>query len=174
MIVALVPIIGMETLLIRKRLPYKPWPILRATAVANLVSTIVGIPLTWLVLAPCQMVIGLAVYRIPAMQNWDGPMARVISVVLSAAWLPPFQIEASPWIVPLAALVLLVPFFFVSVWSERLVMERMLPVAATEVALEGEVSDSRLRRAVRDANLLSYGFLFILTCGWLTWYLLHK
>ena len=71
-------------------------------------------------------------------------------------------------------LVLLVPFFFVSVWSERLVMQRMLPVTTADVVPEGEVSELKLRRATRDANLLSYGFLFALTCAWLIWNSLHK
>jgi hypothetical protein len=77
------------------------------------------------------------------------------------------------WAVPLATLVLLVPFFYVSVWTEYYVMQRMLPVAATEVAQEGEISRGKLARAVRDANLLSYVFLFIFVCLSLVWSWLH-
>jgi hypothetical protein len=172
MVVALVPVIGMEALLIRRRLGYKPWPVFRATAVANLVSTIVGVPLTWLALVACETFIGPAVSRIPGIQNWHGPVARVIGIMFTAAWLPPWGITSSS--IPLAMLVLLVPFFFVSVWSERLVMKHMLPVTAEEVMPEGQVSEQKLRRAVRDANLLSYGFLFALTCMVLLWRLLHK
>ena len=172
MVAALVPVIVMEALLIRKRLGYKPWPIIRATAVANLVSTIVGIPLTWLALVACEIFIGGAISRIPAVERWHGPMARVITFVFQAAWLTPWGTTSLS--IPLAMLVLLVSFFFVSVWSERLVMQRMLPVTTADVVPEGEVSELNLRRATRDANLLSYGFLFALTCAWLIWNSLHK
>jgi hypothetical protein len=172
MVVALVPVIGMEGLLIRKRVVYKPWPIFRATAAANLVSTIVGVPLTWLALLACETVIGPALSQIPGIQNWHGPVARAVGFVFTAAWLPPWGTTSSS--IPLAMLVLLVPFFFVSVWSERLVMKRMLPVSAEEVAPESEVSKGQLWRAVRDANLLSYGFLVAVTCAWLIWDSLHK
>lgn len=172
MVVALAPIIVMEALLIRKRIGYKPWPIFRATAVANLVSTIVGVPMTWLALVACEMFIGTAVSEIPAIQNSHSPLARVIAFVFAAAWLPPGAKSSS---VLLATLVLLVPFFFVSVWSERYVMKRMLPVTNAEVvALEGEISELTLQRAVRDANVLSYGFLFAFTCAWLVWNLSHR
>ena len=164
MVVALVPVIAMEALLIRQRVVYKPWPIFRATAAANLVSTIVGIPLTWLALVACEM-------AVPEI-HWHGPVARVIGFVFTAAWLPPSGTPSSS--IPLAALVLLVPFFFVSVWSEWLVMKNMLPVSAAEVAPEGEVSKRQLWRAVRDANFLSYGFLVALTCTWLIWDSMHR
>jgi len=87
MVIALVPVIAMEALLIRKRVVYKPWPIFRATAAANLVSTIIGIPLTWLALVACEMLIGPALSRIPGIQNWHGPVARTIGFVFAAAWL---------------------------------------------------------------------------------------
>jgi hypothetical protein len=172
MVIALVPVIALEALLIRKRVPYEPWPIVRATAAANLVSTILGIPLTWLALVAFEMVVSLALSLKPGIHNWHGPVARAIGFVFSAAWLPPFGITRSS--IPLAALVLLVPFYFVSVWSERLVMKRMLRVTTEEVAPEGGVSKTQLWRAVRDANLLSYGFLVTLTCGWLIWESVHK
>jgi len=172
MVIALVPVIAMEALLIRKRVVYKPWPIFRATAAANLVSTIIGIPLTWLALVACEMLIGPALSRIPGIQNWHGPVARTIGFVFAAAWLPPWRNASS--LIPLAMLVLLVPFFFVSVWSERLVMKRTLAVTATEDVPGGEISKGKLWRAVRDANLLSYGFLVAVTCAWWIWQSLHK
>jgi hypothetical protein len=172
MVIALVPVIALEALLIRKRVPYEPWPIVRATAAANLVSTILGIPLTWFALVTFEMVIGFALSLIPGIQHWHGPVVRAIGFIFTAAWLPPFGVTRSS--IPLAALVLLIPFYFVSVWSERLVMKRMLQATSEEVAPEGGASRVQLWRAVRDANLLSYGFLVALTCGWLIWKLVHN
>jgi hypothetical protein len=167
MVIALVPVIALEALLIRKRVPYEPWQIVRATAAANLFSTIIGIPLTWLGLVAFEMVIGFAVSLIPGIQHWHGPVARAIGFIFAVAWLPPFGVTRAA--IPLAALVLLIPFYFVSVWSERLVMKRMLQATSEEVAPEGGVSKKRLWRAVRDANLLSYGFLVFVTSMWLIW-----
>jgi hypothetical protein len=172
MLIALAPIIGMETLLICRRLAYRPWPVLRATAAANVLSTIVGIPITWLALLACEMLIGITVSSIPALDKSHSPAMQVVGFILSAAWLPPMT-GNNWWAVPLATLVLLVPFFFVSVWTEYYVMQRMLPVAATEAAQEGEISRGKLARAVRDANLLSYVFLFIFVCLSLVWSWLH-
>jgi hypothetical protein len=65
--------------------------------------------------------------------------------------------------------VLLIPFFFVSVWIEQKVMEHMLPV--TEAL---EVNEKVLRSAVRGANLISYGFLFAFAMTWLSWGVFHR
>jgi hypothetical protein len=174
MVIALAPIIAVEALLIRKRMTIETWPIVRATAAANVASTIVGIPLTWGILFLCQMGLGLATSRIARLENSnvDSPLAQVIVTVLAPAWIAPTD-EAGSWAVPLAALVLLVPFFLVSVWLETLVMERMLPVTAGEILQEGQVSKLSLRRAVRDANLLTYAALFTIACVWLVWGVFH-
>ncbi len=174
MVMALIPIVAIEALLIQRRVHYKNWPVIRATALANIVSTVLGVPLTWGALFLCEIAAGFLVTWLPTPHmNWNSPIAQVISVFISAPWIAPSD-ETGTWAVPLAALVLLVPFFFVSVWSERLVMEHMLPVTSSDVSQPGELSESRLRIAVRDANLLSYGGLFLLTCFWMIWELFHR
>jgi hypothetical protein len=174
MIAALIPIVVVEALVIQRRVAYKTWPVFRATAVANLASTLIGIPLTWIVLVLCEMAIGAAALLIPAVRhgNWNSPIARVVSTILSAPWLAPAE-NTGPWVVPLAVLVLLVPFFFASVWSERFVMERMMPVAV-DASPEAEISKPKLRKAVLEANLVSYAALFGLTSVWLVWATLHR
>lgn len=176
MIFALVPIVIVEWLFLRRRVPNgRPWPMLRATIAANVVSTIIGVPLTWGALVVCELGVGFAASFVPAFDklSWNSPIAQIVMTILSAPWIAPSE-DMGLWPVPLASLALLVPFFFVSVLSERFVMEQMLPVTASDSPDDGEISEANLRRAVRDANLLTYAGLFALTCIWLISSLLQK
>src|SRR5205814_757981 len=116
----------------------------------------------------CEMAVwmGLARYTVFGSSSWNSPISQIIGTFLSAPWIAPVD-DSGSWAVPLAALVLLVPFFFVSVWVEQRVMEHFLPVTTAEVAQANEVSATALRRAVRGANLLSYGFMFSFATVWL-------
>ena len=84
---------------------------------ANVVSTIFGVPLTWVVLTA----ISLGVQYVESSLGLRVPIHKYAGVfghvVANAAWVPPY-IEGMHWMVPLAALILLLPFFFVSTWIE--------------------------------------------------------
>jgi hypothetical protein len=71
------------------------------------------------------------------------------------------------WLIPAAILVLLVPFFFASYGIEYLVIKSMVGMP------EGgppNLAYSRVRIAVRNANLITYGAMFVGTAVWLlTW-----
>lgn len=138
-------------------------------------STIFGIPLTWGVVFVGELIAGFTIFQIPGLKNakWDGPVPQAVMTILTAAWIAPSD-ETGTWAVPLAALVLLVPFFIVSVWWERVIMEHMLPTTNADAPQDGEVPEKTLRRAVREANLASYAGLFAITCAWLAWEILHK
>jgi hypothetical protein len=135
MIVLLLPIIAAEMVIIVRRIPVPRTKVLWTTAIANLVSTIVGVPLTWGVLFLCEMGLWttLAHTTIFGGSSWNSPISRVVGTVLSAPWIAPAS-DTGSWAVPLAARALLIPFFFVSVWVERRVMEHFIPVTtATDV-----------------------------------------
>ncbi len=55
MLLALIPIVGIEAWIMRPRLTLTPGKALRLSAIANLVSTVVGIPLTWVVLVGLEL-----------------------------------------------------------------------------------------------------------------------
>ncbi len=119
---------------------------LKVSAAANLVSTIIGIPLSWYLLALLEM----------PWTNWfmppDTRMRELLAVTVGSPWLfPPDPRRDLPWMVPAAGLSLCVPFFFVSVASEALFARLILGA-------------SRRREALRwawMANVLSY-FLIVL------------
>ena len=146
----------------------------KASAVANAVSTVLGVPLTWGILLVAEMGIGLGANSIPALRNgdWKSPIAQVAITILTAPWIGPSEGMAQ-WAVPLAALVLLLPFFLVSVWSERRVLEHMLPVTSSDAPPEGEINRRRVRAAVRDANVVSYAILALITLMALVWGIRH-
>jgi hypothetical protein len=89
---------------------------------ANLASTLVGIPVTWFLLA---MVVaeGAQVWTPP-----DTAAGRIAEVTLGSPWLLPR--EAHPdhfaWMVPAAGLTLCIPFFFMSVVCEGLIARLLL------------------------------------------------
>ncbi|HUO60690.1 MAG TPA: hypothetical protein VMU24_08475 [Candidatus Acidoferrales bacterium] len=164
-LVLLIPIIIIEAAVIQRRLQYDEfWPVLRASAAANVVSTILGIPLTWVL------------YLLPFGFNVQNRVADAVLDTVIWPWAAPSALTRA-WAVPLADvvfLVLLVPYYFVSVWSESKVMERMLPLGAETtdgqmlpIALPQNkcaIEQSTLRRAVWVANLLSYALMFSVFC----------
>lgn len=151
MLVALVPVIWIEAHygLRRLGLPYRQ--ALGVSAAANAVSTVIGIPIIWGVLAMLQTISGGdTAYGLRTFS------AKLLAVTWQAPWLMPYQDDLR-WMVPAAALCLLVPFFFASVSIEYQVARRMLSTTARD----------RVRAAVWRANLLSYVLLVVLAIAWL-------
>jgi hypothetical protein len=140
MLIALLPITGIESLVYYKRLgrPFKDafWGAL----FSNLWSTLVGVPLMWLPLVIVQLSIGGG-------RAWgmDTTQQRVEAVTLQAAWLIPYS-EHLAWMIPAASIVLLLPFYLGSVVVEYLAL------AVRWKSLERK----RLFAGVALANALSY------------------
>jgi hypothetical protein len=175
MLILLIPIIFAEAAFIARRLSLPIKTLLWPSAAANAASTIIGVPLAWGVLMLCEMGLweGIARTKVIENGNWNSPLAQVVTTILSAPWLAPAD-KSAWWAIPLAALVLLVPFFFVSVWSERWVVGRFFnPGSSLDPQRSEQMNPQILRKAVRDANLMSYGFLFALAVAWLTIDIVH-
>jgi hypothetical protein len=155
MIGALVPIIVVESLLIRIWLPISFRDAITGTALANVVSTVVGVPLAWLAMFVIELVTMLPVAIAAQRWNWDlhAPLVQIIGFAFSAAWIGTAN---AIWLVPLAAAVLLVPCFFISVWLERRICLQAWP----------GMDSAAVRRAVFRANLASYFILILLACWW--------
>jgi hypothetical protein len=166
MLILLLPIVVIEAFLCKKWLGLTTWEAMKSNAVANLVSTLLGIPLAWGVMLAVEFAGALAM-RGAAMENTKSPIAGAVFFILSAAWVG----DEGAWVIPGAVLVLLIPFFFASYWLEYLVINHMLGMP------EGDPSNRtsrRIRRAVRNANLVTYGIMIIGTSIWLITSLRHK
>ena len=151
LVLLLVPIILLEGAVIA-RWSKRTWRDgLRLSAAANVVSTLVGIPLTWGVLLALQIAITGAEGR--TLTTLSG---RLYSAVLQAPWLLPHPVGLE-WLVPTANLVLLPFYFLASVYSERWVLRR------SRLAL----SLGEARVASWLANGASYALLLLGSVVWL-------
>jgi hypothetical protein len=140
---SIIPIIIIEAIFLSKKLELPISGAFKTTIISNLVSTIVGIPLTWLLLVLIQVLAGGG-----GAFGLDTTLGKVLSVTLQAAWLIPYESDLH-WMIPVAGLILLFPFFFASWWSEYFVSKKMLK----------EHSAQRVKIAVRNANIITYALL---------------
>jgi hypothetical protein len=147
----LLPVVALEARMARQMLGTtwrRSWV---ASAVANVASTVVGIPATWVVLAVVEL-------------RWAGGAAglrtwtdRAYAVTVQAPWLIPY--ERFPWwMIPAAAGVLGVAFWCVSVVSERYVVGWLLRDATPKA----------IWRWALKANAASYLLLWaaVASGGW--------
>ncbi|MDY0088495.1 MAG: hypothetical protein RBS78_08115 [Coriobacteriia bacterium] len=143
--VALIPVILLETYLVLRALGLPARRVAVVVGVANVASTLVGIPLTWAALVGVQAVVPGGGGAGPDIGTIAG---KLFAVTVQAPWLIPYDADLH-WMIPTAALVLLVPFFFASWCVEYLTARLMLR----------DVGVSALSGAVFRANLVSYALL---------------
>ena len=167
MLALLLPIICIEAWLCRRWLGLATWPAIKSNAVANLASTVLGVPTAWVLAFAFEFLVLGIISDIPSFQRWNSPIAHVIGVLLGSAWLVPDE-KSAYWMIPLATITLLVPAFFASVTIETFVMRRMLGVSEDDTRAQ-----SRLQVAVRNANLVTYGLLAAGTSIWLLFSLIR-
>jgi hypothetical protein len=142
-LLSLLPIIAIETIYLSKGLKLPLGQSLKTVSISNAASTIIGIPLTWFLLVLVQMVTGGGgAYGINTV------MGKVLAVTWQAPWLIPYE-EDLNWMIPVAGLVLLIPFFFASWWSEYFVSKK-LNKSLPSLFISGKV---------RNANLITYSLL---------------
>jgi hypothetical protein len=143
MILALLPIIGIEAIVLRHSISITFREATRIAALMNLASTLLGIPITWFLLVAVQLLTGGG--RAYGLKT---PLTRFLAVTWQAPWLTPYESDLY-WMIPAAGLFLLIPFFFASWYVEYLVADRLLK----------HVDPAATWQGVRNANLISYGLL---------------
>ena len=110
MLIALVPVIAVEAYVLFAKIGTTAWESVGTAGVANVVSTIIGIPITWVALVILQMILGGGTaFDIRTTRG------KILAVTVQAPWLFPYEDELD-WILPAALIVLFVPFFFAS-WT---------------------------------------------------------
>lgn len=142
---ALAPIIVIEALVLAKflgaSLRLVVWPV----AKANLISTLVGVPVAWAAMLLLEFLIAGGIVRALPTAITEAPSFQYVLLPFAAAWVG----GSSPWEVYAAFVVLAVPFCLVSVYIERRYLSAGFP---------GELA-SQVREAVRVGNVLTYGLL---------------
>jgi hypothetical protein len=122
---------------------------LKLSSLANLVSTIAGIPITWIVLVIAQIVCGGS--RAYGIETLTG---KILAVTVQSPWLIPYE-NARNWMVPAAAISLCIAFFFMSVGIEYYVATKLYGRNV------GNDKLSALLTWSWRANLLSYGLIIV-------------
>ena len=148
-VMLLMPIILFESGVGWASVRRRPVAILREVALGNAISTLVGVPMTWVLMFLLMLARELTVGG--GMRGIDSNASIFQSVILQAAWLAPYEWQLG-WMIPAASAALLVPYFFVSVLVERWWLLGRLT----------EVPRRPLLRAVWLGNGLTYALLF----GW--------
>ena len=161
MLALLVPVVWIEASLCRKWLGLTTRAAVKSNLVANVASTLLGVPAAWFLAFLFEFLIGGTISAIFSFERWNSPLARVIETIFGPAWLSPDE-KNLYWMIPVATIALLIPTFLISVWIEARVMCRML-----EVAEEDSSGLSRTWTAVRNANLVTYGLLASGSSIWL-------
>lgn len=167
MVILLIPIIVVEGLVCKKMLGLTTWQAMKSNAFSNLASTLIGIPITWALMLILEYGTAGLANASDRIQDWHSPLANVVFFLLSSAWIAPPE-GNYVWLVPAATLVLLVPFFFASYGIEYMVIRQMVGMP------EGgppNLAYPRVRIAVRNANLITYGAMFVATSVWLVFLL---
>ena len=149
MLLALLPIIVIETCILSMQLGLSLGSSIKVAAIANGVSTLIGIPVAWFLLVLAQMFTGGG-----SAYGLDTAWKKFLAVTWQAPWLIPYEDDLD-WMVPSAGLALLVPFFFASWWIEAWVVSYY-------VHIPGQVAVSH---AVLIANQVTYGILALLGLG---------
>jgi hypothetical protein len=168
MLLLLIPVVVIEAFLCKKWLGLSTRDAVRSNAIANLTSTLIGIPVAWAIMFGLEIGAGGLVSKTPAIADSKSPIAQVIMFVLSSAWIG--GAEGHEWIIPCAVLVLLVPFFFASYGVEYLVIKQMLGMPEGNPS---NLTSRRIRVAVRNSNLVTYAIMATATVVLLIITLLH-
>jgi hypothetical protein len=162
MVCALIPVIVIEAMVAKPLLDARFGRSVWVLAVANVVSTLLGIPAAWVIVCVLELVFWGALAAVSSKLP-DSAAFKVLTVILSAGWLGPMESDAY-WAIPLAAIILLTPSFFLSWYIEAFVIDHMTD------------REWKVARATSfKANLASYSALFVCGCLWLAFSLAkHK
>ena len=154
--IAFIPVVMIETWIAKRILDLMWKQAFIRTGIANALSTIVGIPLTWGALTVIEIVLsgGGRAYGLETLPK------KLFAVVVQAPWLIPYESDLE-WMIPSAAIVLLIPFFFVSVFIEREIFDR-----------KKQLDSALVKEWSWKANLITYGIMEILLISTLCYVIL--
>jgi hypothetical protein len=149
----LLPIVVAEAYCARRLLRVDWRQALLVSAQANVLSTLVGMPLAWIAMVLLEFGVLVPLANVVPIPDGRTVWTEALALTVGAAWVGP----DAPWHVPFAAAVLCLPFYATSVEIER-------RFARTRWSREAASSWSR------RANRLTYGVMagsLLAVAGWL-------
>jgi len=155
MFCALLPVIVIEALIVRRRLHLSNRRSFIAATKANFFSTLAGVPLAWILMLIAEFTITRPLVSVVEKNHWlTGSPLEYLYAVANIGWTAP-----SPVMVDIAGALLLIPTFFLSVFLERRSYRSSWP----------DVDSKAVNRSVWLANLGSYCFLLAVLYVWVRW-----
>ena len=146
MLYALLPIIWIEAKILKNNLNLPLKKAMISSAIANTVSTIFGIPLTWFVVALLQFISGG--FFIDPNTGLDTFSQKFLVVAWHMAWLSPIP-PTHGNLALLAMLLILIAFFFVTWQIEYFIVKRM----------NKQLEPPLVKSVCLRANIITYGLL---------------
>lgn len=159
-----IPIVIVESYMLNKITELGFRATFNLVAKSNLLSTIIGIPIAWFACFAIEMALMLFFVKIAGTESYPPDFIKalpqslhdVLAVLLTFPWMGPWR-EGGHWIIPFATMLMLVPCFYASFWSERWYLNCKLPNLNKNVISSG----------VWQANIVSYILLFSACTIWL-------
>lgn len=163
-ILLLIPIVVVEALYSKSHLGMNFWEAIRVMGVANILSSIVGLPIASLLSVGLQYGLECLYFRdLDKLHQTAVRSGLGLSNLSRHDYAQLVFLGMYPrWIVLVSAVAMLIVCFFVSWWAEAKWVQRYIRRSGRDVS----VRDRDIRRTSRNANLLSYGFV-ILAVLWL-------
>jgi hypothetical protein len=156
MIGALIPVILLEVWITKPLLGMSYRRTASVVSVANVISTLAGIPLAWIAVLLLDYLVFAIATNLPMPNVHEGPVLEVFEVVLFSAWTGGPDEPGFYWVAPVATMALLIPSFFASWYIEAFAIGKMV-----------NAERSLVRSASLKANLVSYAFLLLAGGAWL-------
>jgi len=145
---AFIPIVLVEAYIGFRTLDIRFGRAVIASTVANLFSTLLGIPLTWFVLALLELL------AFGSARGFETPFQKIYAVTVQSPWLMPYA-EQSYWMIPVAAVVLSIPMYAMSVLSEYVIARRLFQTIDRKLIWRWQLK----------GNALSYALLVCVIIG---------
>jgi hypothetical protein len=148
MCIVFVPVVLIESVIAAKSINIPFIRVAKDVSLANLITTIIGVPIAWVFMLFID-----GVFTGGVMYKLNNLTEQILAVTLQAAWLAPYEGQLR-WMIPAAATVLLIPSFIVSLIIEYLIL-----------AIRWKDKDrSAVFQVVLRANIWSYLCLFVVGC----------
>lgn len=146
-----IPIVAIESYVLLQVLNITLERAVFTSFLANLGSTFLGLPLTWLCLVGIEILTGGDRDFIDPYTETRTPYQKILAFIRQSPWLLPYKNENLKWMIPAAGLILLIPFFFASWFIEYKISQYLLP----------EITVNQLNLAMFWANIITYFMLAI-------------
>jgi hypothetical protein len=143
--ISIIPVIIIEGYVIKKIAALGTAVSMKISTVANLITTILGIPITWVLLVLIQFSLGeYYLFENETYQN-------IHEIILNAAWLNPGALDSD---LAVAGMIMLLPFFLVSYSIEYFIVKRFFAGVGTSKIVA--------KKAAFITNLITYSLFLVM------------